>query len=320
MSMLKKLCISATFALFTLTSHAAPVFSDIFVLGDSTVDAGNLNNDAAYANLLGLMPGEILPEPLFFQGRLTDAPNFADLVSLEITGEMTKATSEGGNNFAYGGAVTSGPQIPTIPFAPNMLEQTEQLIAQEGTFSGDELIILSSGFNNFSANDSLPMPLSQGEVLAQVIADLSNIAGQLTALGAQNFLISSVSPAISLFPSDLIPANFFFLDYSAVIQEVAADPLSYGLTGPAISCFVRDGASLLTFGPDGVYDQPGTCLQNGFQTNEFLLLDGIHVTENVQRVLGERALNAIDVSAPASLFLLSFGLFALVARSRKNHS
>ena len=73
-------------------------FSDLYVFGDSLSDVGNLS-----AATLGFLPGSD-----YFDGRYSNGPVYAELLAEKLGLEPLRRSGEGGNNFAYGGASTSG--------------------------------------------------------------------------------------------------------------------------------------------------------------------------------------------------------------------
>lgn len=319
------LCIFATLSI-SLPSIAAPI-TDIFVIGDSTADAGNLSNDPAFQLLLG-QPGQpVLSDPPFFQGRLSDGPNFVDVLSQYLVGDLTNASVLGGNNYAYAGAVTSGNVLGSAPLAPNMLSQTNSLIAAQGSFDENDLVVISGGFNNFFVNQALGNPLTDLQVVTQILTDMSSIVTSLGSVGATRFLISSDTSVVNNFPVNLFPGLFDInlLDYSSLVGFAATNPQMFGFNPfGAPSCFIRDSqGNIFTFDPntfnpfgdiEAQYNVPGTCLDIGFATSDFLLLDGTHVTKNVQTFIGNQAINLVP--GPASIMFVLFGLTALGLRRK----
>jgi phospholipase/lecithinase/hemolysin len=206
---------------------ALPVFSGVYVFGDSLVDPGNaLRAARTIANLpfVSLPNGAPTPEKGYFEGRFTDGYNFADLISNKLVAVPTKATfpygfedpvfglpipfvnrPEGNNlSFAYGGAQAIQGSEPV----PDLDGQTD--IYQNYTPDPNALYMV-----NFGGNDIRELvPTSGDPVVGDVAtAELSAIAnriaqevGQLYARGARHVLVTGI-PDVGLIPEYLGAAN-----------------------------------------------------------------------------------------------------------------
>src|SRR4029453_12504788 len=77
-------------------------YSNLFVLGDSLVDAGNTQ-----ALVLALTGGatDVTPAAAgYYNGRFTNGINPADVMNLAVEGSQSVKSWVGGDNFSFGGA------------------------------------------------------------------------------------------------------------------------------------------------------------------------------------------------------------------------
>ena len=74
--------------------------TNLYVLGDSLVDAGNVS----------VATGGAIPNPAqgYFQGRFTNGLNYVDYLNQRFSGGNTVPSLIGGRNFAFGGARAIG--------------------------------------------------------------------------------------------------------------------------------------------------------------------------------------------------------------------
>src|SRR3954470_21571091 len=78
---------------------AASPFSNVVVFGDSLSDIGNI----AQAPLINT------PGPYYWNGRFSNGPVYAESFTSGLgLSSLARSTSSGGNDFAYGGAKTTG--------------------------------------------------------------------------------------------------------------------------------------------------------------------------------------------------------------------
>src|SRR5215212_8441488 len=93
----------ATFALLILLGAAASAlaasFTDLVIFGDSLSDIGNI----AQAPLINT------PGPYYWNGRFSNGPVYAETLATGLgLPALNRSTASGGNDFAYGGAKTTG--------------------------------------------------------------------------------------------------------------------------------------------------------------------------------------------------------------------
>ena len=295
-------------------SATALSFSNLYVFGDSIVDAGNTQ-----ALVVGAGGADPAPDPPYFSGRFTNGPNAADVVNLAIEGALMTHSAAGGDNWSFGGArARDNSPADVIP----------DLVAQVGLFSGavgsvgaNDLVLINAGGND--VRDIL-----FGADATTTITDAATAIAQsvltLQGLGAQNILVvgvgdvgatpeaqaagagaaaiaRAVSQNINAGIQAALPAGTLFFDTLGLFDQVLADPASFGL--PAGLDLVNDCIGSGAADPGG----PPTC-------NDFAFLDTIHPTTQVASVLGD-ALVAF-VPEPSTAALLALGLIALGRRRR----
>lgn len=178
--MRRMLAAAAAACLFTATpTHAATTFSDLFVFGDSLVDAGNAR--AARLASGGADPGP--PSLGYFQGRFSNGLNFADYVSLDLFGRPTTAAAFGGMNFAVGGA-----QAAEVfgDASPSFAEQIALFSTSGQTITANSLVLVTFGGNDvraqLAAAASTP---GAAPTLTPAIAALNTNLATLIGLGAR---------------------------------------------------------------------------------------------------------------------------------------
>jgi phospholipase/lecithinase/hemolysin len=193
-------------------------YTNVFVLGDSLVDAGNA---LELAEWYGGLPLQDLPEgaPVaedgYFLGRFSDGYNFADLIANKAIGTVTEpifpydfedpwlgiqidpfASDPSGNNlnFAYGGAqIRNGDEA-----VPDLDGQTDALRdAVDGDIPSGSLILVCMGGNDVrSLAPAGSDPVAQADAYAELREcsdQLLHELGQLIGDGARNIVITGIA-------------------------------------------------------------------------------------------------------------------------------
>jgi len=208
------------FALLLVPVLAAPAvaFDDLYVVGDSLSDQGNLF--AATSLILG--PGNGIPaSDHYYQGRFSNGGNYVDFLG-ERLGLASAPSLLGGNNFAYGGTRTDYNTVEddaTKPFPVSLLGQggvlpedlfpwtlngQREAFAARAVFDPDALYVVFSGANDLAdltASVAVfavdPAPVIQGLVTA-----ISAIIDEFVAAGAQDIVVPNM-PNLGVVPGTL---------------------------------------------------------------------------------------------------------------------
>lgn len=315
--------------LFPFGAAAGP-FSDIFVLGDSLSDQGNIS----------LLTGGLVPPSEYTDGitsgRFTNGANYVDHLAASLGLSVTPSIL-GGNNFAYGGARTHSQSLGGIPVpgALSVLAQRDALLAQFGGGPVDSgaLFIVWAGANNLvdivetAAGNPFYDPTPD---FAQAIGDIGNIVASLAAGGAKTVLVPNLPdfgrlPLITggggpvlgatiltqIFNSSLdtvlndVAALFGSLDLVrfdtfSLFDDVVMNPSAFGFTNVTGSCYDRFGL------PGGT-----TCVN----PDEYVSWDGFHPTVASHRLVAARMSLVLAVPEPDSFVLIVIGLLGLGAAS-----
>lgn len=331
---LMRLC--ASFTLVAASAASAVPFTDVYIVGDSLSDSGNLSiaaADAAAALPPGSVP-EIPPVPPYFDGRFSNGPNFADLVAARL-GFSAEPSLLGGNNYAYGGARTDNHPFDTLG-GRDMLQQKDALLADNpGGLDGDALYIVFGGSNDLQ--NVLLFDEDPAVIIPNAVSNLFTILSDLAAEGAQRFLVPN-GPSLSRVPrilelevfipgittlADALSTTFNALlddmlidfgetapgveivrfDVYGLLEEVANEPSAFNFTNATDRCFTGDDFDFAppTL-PDDVCDDPSS----------YLFWDGIHPSARGHQILAERALAALGiVPVPGTAVLLLLGLMGM---------
>ncbi len=332
---LRRLALAAGLA---LPAAASAGYSQIYVLGDSLSDVGNI--EAAYAPIVaanGGVPLPILAAPgtpsAYAPNRASNGPIWIDAFAGAF-GFTSVASLNGGTNYAFGGARTDNQLYnPVIPDFLGLLQQRDALLATHPALDPDALYVVWGGANNLQ--DILTgRPRADGtpQSVGQTVADLGLIIDSLAAAGASHFLVPN-APNIGLVPrlrergqaavafgtlltdalndglATLIDsrrqAGLDILDFDTAgfLAEVVANPASYGLSNVTERCYTGDD---LNFNGSG-----SICADPA----RYLFWDGIHPTATGHALLAQAMLQHIP--EPAETGLLLAGLAAAACNSRR---
>jgi len=332
--------------LSTASAVAAPVYSNMYVFGDSLSDSGNL-----FA-----ATGGTVPDPTYYNnGRFLNGSNYADLLweSLGFSGSLTPSfISAQGTNYALGGARSryTSAEIGATGLPPGLGSSVapgsllSQITAYQadtiGSTHSDALHVMWIGGNDIA--DILEVAFQLGPVqaelyLAQSVTDVSNA---LTTLvndeGARNLLVIDV-PDIGLTPliQDAGPtaaaaATAYSAAYNSAIeqtllslssvpqlditrfssfnmsQQIVADPAAYGFTNVTDPCL------------DNFFVQPpatGTVTECS-NPQDYLFWDEFHLSAAGHELLAQEIVSALSVPEPAPLLLIS-SILMIMLRLRK---
>lgn len=235
---------SAALAFAALPANAATApgaYSQVFVFGDSLVDAGNI----------ATLTANRTPNPAlgYQNGRFTNGYDYVDYINYELYGRPTVASLRGGNNYSYGGAriVTD-----TTDAIPDLTAQISTYAAAKGGVADpNALYILNAGGNDIFAlerfqagNTTTLLPFTNSaDYVNAIVSTYSGQVQRLNDLGARNILITGIPNATDpqSFPieaqlnaalnglslsSDTSLFRFSYLDFFGRLQS---DPGSLGL-------------------------------------------------------------------------------------------
>jgi outer membrane lipase/esterase len=309
----------------------------LYVFGDSMSDAGNVL-DASIA--AGLNPD---PPPPYYQGRMSNGPNWADYLAADLGYAPLSASRTGGTNYAWAGATTGGGVTnrrslvdpgQTQP-VDNVGTQIDNFTADHGGFASNDLVLHWSG-----GNDILYYALSYGSggvpSVSAAVADLVSLTQsnliELEGLGATRILLpnqidASKSPIWSGIPGGLPAALQPYV--SAVTQGfnaqlpglIAALEGTAGFEAEIIFVDVYTVAEQVIADPAayGFVDVTSPVLpllSLGADPNEYLFWDPIHPTTAGHRLIADAAMAEL-VPEPSILLLLMTGLMAMGGAARR---
>lgn len=158
--------------LVTLPAHAGVV-----VFGDSLSDSGNVYS-ASIAS--GLQPDPIVPP--FYMGRMSNGPNWADLVSQQLGFGLTAPSNLGGNNYAWAGATSgTGTTNRSSIVRPGQVQPVDNVGKQIQTFA-------TSHPGGLAANDWVLYWAGANDILAYTLGGVpvGNAVANLLGLTAAN--------------------------------------------------------------------------------------------------------------------------------------
>ena len=334
---LRRLVLAAGLALPAVASAG---YSQLYVLGDSLSDVGNVG--ATHAALVAANGGQPLPilgldDPNtpspYAPDRASNGPLWVDVLAGAF-GFTSTASLYGGTNYAFGGARTDNQLYnPLYPEFKGLLQQRDALLAARPALDPNALYVVWGGANNLQ--DILTgRPRADGteQSIGKTLADLGLIVDSLAAAGARHFLMPN-APDIGLVPrliergpgaaafgsqltglfnaglAELIDtrrtAGFDILDFDTAgfLAEVVANPASFGLSNVTERCYTGDD---ITFNGSGdVCPTPSS----------YLFWDGIHPTATGHALLAQAMLQHIP--EPADTGLLLAGLAAAACNSRR---
>src|SRR5262245_3277725 len=160
-------------------AQAVASYSNMYVFGDSLSDTGNIS----------YFFGGQIPQPPYYQGRFSNGPIWIDDLA-DSLGLTVSPSYPGGNNYAWGGAVTGPGGNVLPPFT--LIDQADFFLQDTGGVADpNALYVVWGGGNDVLDEDSANAP-----------ANLGSVISSLAAAGARNFLVPNL-PNIGLVPLSL---------------------------------------------------------------------------------------------------------------------
>lgn len=312
--------IAAAFA--STASNAAPIFSDIYVIGDSLSDTGN-NEIVA--------PGGDIPGTDFTygdNGRFANGPVWAEYLSDNLGLGPLKPSRAGGNNYAHGGAgidFRGGPET-------GLLAQYQHYKEDRGPRGADSdaLYIVWGGANEL--REKIGPESDPVAVIGNSMAAYRGMLSDLIATGADHLLVPNLPnlgrtpearmagvagqvTQLSLLWNSFLDgmlgglqqetgANIYTYDTFSLLEGVFANAESLGFTNTTDPCStVRNNVEIPCDNPD-----------------EYIFWDILHPTTAVHELIGEGATDLlisqgpVDVPVPSPISLLIPGLGLILLR------
>jgi phospholipase/lecithinase/hemolysin len=325
--------------LFPVKTFAA-TFSGIYVFGDSLSDPGNVYNVSKQFNSLDPTSPIVPPSPPYFNGRLSNGPNWVDYLSEDLGLNPTAFTSlsSGGNpaqgiNFAFGGATTGTANTidPRLFGLQKQVEEFTSLLAMT-TKKADPnaLYIVWAGANDYLPTTSHFQPYDKPDIpLANISAAVTTLAG----VGAKNIMVvnlgnmgqipltlktplsqplnaltgahnAGLSQTLNLLGQNLgSGVNLIPLDVNTLGDQIRANPAQLGLTNVTDACLPDIFATTSCPNPD-----------------EYLFWDTYHLTTGPNRLVAESAFAVLTskpsetVPEPSSaVAIFAFGVLGTVS-------
>lgn len=294
---LRKLRYTSVFALavnaiWSLSVVAGP-FSSLVVFGDSLSDVGNISAATA-----GIAP---TPGPYYSNGRFSNGPVYAESLATGLGLPALTRSTNGGNDFAYGGAQTTGTGGFEGIFIRDLDEQVSQYLSSR-TPTATGLYVVFAGANDLiGGQTNVNTPVNK----------LTSEMGRLITGGARQFLVFNLPPLgetprfngststrstyntrSQQFNSALTTAldgvqsgnpavTIKRLDVAEMFSQVLASPADFGLVN-----VTQSAAPGLEPG-DSSYNT-GQLVPN---PNQYLFWDDLHPTAAVHAILAQRALD-----------------------------
>ena len=303
----------------SMAAHAN-TYSNLFIFGDSLSDTGNI-----FA-----LTGGATPASPYFNGRFSDGPVWAEYLAAGLgLPNGGRASLQGGTDFAFGGARTSGGSIPSL------LSQVGSFAEGLPALDPNALYVLVAGGNDMrDARSAFPTMDGAGAAgrLAAATAAVNNIKtaiGQLAAKGAKNVLISNL-PDLGNTPEAVglglvAPSSDASLQFNTLMSGLVGWGQSQGLTMSfldmaGVASSIRNDAldnGGATYGivnvqtPCGAF--PGSI---GISCNVSAFSDALHPSGRAHQLIGAAALAAVP--EPATWLLMAAGAMTLLAARRRS--
>lgn len=334
----------------TLSLAAAPVspYSNLFILGDSISDSGNVKNvyDAAVAANGGTPPaglGPRIPPDIYYnhgQGTFSNGPSYAEVLGNRL-GIGVMPSVLGGNNYAFAGARTDYQIFQfASPAFLGLTQQRDKLLADHpGGLDPDALYVVFGGGNNVqdilrggrsAGNEALGAP----STVQETILDISGVVNDIFAHGGQHLLLANL-PNVGLVPrvqelgAAAIGAGLFLSSQINLgIDTIIAGHLAAGRDVMKLDVFGLLNGVIANAAALGFTNTNGRCYGGDDLTfltvsepcgnpDEYVFWDGIHPTARVHDILGNAAFAVVAVPEPETWALFVAGLGCLVIAARR---
>ncbi|HMO87060.1 MAG TPA: SGNH/GDSL hydrolase family protein [Lacipirellulaceae bacterium] len=268
--------------------------SGVVVFGDSLSDMGNISSAT-----LGFVPGST-----YFSGRFSNGPVWVEHLAAALGAGPLATSRSGGNNFAYGGALTSGASGVGGVFIRDIDEQLADFFAAR-TVDPQALYVVWAGANDlFDGQTNVHVPINNlaaaiSSLVAagarQVLVPNLPLLGQIpeynrdgAASAAFDQFSLQYNAALAARVEQLAAANlqttFYQLDVAAIFTDAIARPAAWGLTNVTDPAAPGLTSGALFYNRSRIVPNP----------QQYLFWDAIHPTATVHRILGEYAGRLLD--------------------------
>lgn len=282
-------------ALLATTAAAGP-FTDLVVFGDSLSDIGNIAQ--ATANSIFTSP---TPGPYYYQGRFSNGPNYVDSLSAGLGFASFTHSTAGGNDFAYGGAKTTGSSFPYSLFIKDVDDQVAAYRSSR-TANATTLYLVFAGSNDLidgQTNMSVPVNSLNSSINSLITAGarqflvlnlplLGNTPrynGSATTHDQYNTRSQQYNTALATMLDTVQVAHptvsIFRLDVAAFFSQLIANPTLFGVTNVTDSAAPGLVPGATSYNTSLIVPNP----------NEYVFWDDLHPTKAVHAILAQRALD-----------------------------
>lgn len=307
------------------SSDTATGYSALYVVGDSLSDTGNAylalggtTTTAPYSDLVPAAPYD------FAGGRFANGPVWVEGLAAGL-GTPLSPSLLGGSSFAFGGARTGPLNGAPANAIPTLVQQAA--LAAASPLPDDALYVVWGGGNDvrdaslFAAAGDINAAVS---VINDAVSNVETTIETLKAAGAQNFLVpnlpdlgltpvaqlmgpaaaaganllsTSFNDALAIMLNGLSGADIQLLDTFTFVNDIFADPVSWGFANLTDPCALANGG-LGCADPDG-----------------YFFWDGIHPGAAAHALLGDLAVDTVAPAAPvpipAPIVLMMSGIAGL---------
>ena len=281
--------------LISAVANSAP-YTSLVIFGDSLSDVGNIASSSF----------DIYPGKYYYEDRFSNGPVWVEKLAAGLGLPPTQRSTANGDNFAYGGAQTTGTGFPEGIAIRDVDEQVTQYLGAR-TVDPSALYVVFAG-----SNDLINGQTNVATPAARLATDLS----RLITAGARNFLIpnlpllgytprfngnattaatynarsqqfnATMDTELASLADDSPGLEFFRLDVAAIFVDAIANPTKFGLSN--VTAAAAPGL------------EPGDSSYNtsliAANANEYLFWDDLHPTATVHSILAARALALVDVT------------------------
>ncbi|HEY9725579.1 MAG TPA: SGNH/GDSL hydrolase family protein [Chroococcales cyanobacterium] len=302
---MKKQILAGGFVLFCVLSPLkalAASFSSMYVFGDSLSDTGNT------FNVSKALTGTGYPQPPYFEGHLSNGPNWVDYLAEDLGLNPVPVTTIApgvlpteGINFAFAGATTGTDNTvdPRLPALQQEITAFQGLLAQTAQPADpNALYIVWAG-----ANDYLPTQSTTFTPFTTPGPSISNLSFALNTLvqaGAKNLMVVNL-PNLGELPLTRNTPISQGLNSLAQAHNAQLTTLTQSL-GSDVNVTSVDVNTLFTnainnpaqFGFTNVTDPCFNNITVCNSPNQYLFWDGIHPTTATHQFIADLAFNSLN--------------------------